>query len=209
MKGIKAIVLDFGNVIINIDPELTVSQMAALSSKSTDTVKKLISDSELFRRYETGLFSDEDFREIVRQTLGFPFSDREVDHAWNALLLDVPPERISLLLDLRAKYPLYLLSNTNNIHIQKCNTYFRDHFGISSVDSLFDKAFLSYEMGMWKPDKSIYHQVLNEIGVEPSEMLFIDDNKANINSAKELGITAVHLNPAETDLVKLFKKLKL
>ena len=208
MESIKAIVLDFGNVIINIDPELTVKQMSVLSGKSHEAVKKLLQESELFRRYETGLFNDEDFREIVRQTLGFPFSDREVDHAWNALLLDVPPERISLLLDLRAKYPLYLLSNTNHIHIAKCNTYFREHFGIASVDTLFDKAFLSYEMGMWKPDKAIYLEVLSEIGVEPSEMLFVDDNLDNITAAKKLGIQAIHLTP-DTDLVELFKKLNL
>ncbi|MFT7420108.1 MAG: FMN phosphatase YigB (HAD superfamily), partial [Arcticibacterium sp.] len=130
MADYKAILFDFGNVVINIDPELTIKSLSEISSKSLDRVREKMEMSQLNKRYEMGLFTDEEFREIIRQTIGYPFSDAEVDKAWNALLLDLPPHRIKLILELQNAYPVYLLSNTNNIHITKCNSIFKEEFGI-------------------------------------------------------------------------------
>ncbi|MCR9066011.1 MAG: HAD family phosphatase [Cytophagales bacterium] len=204
MKEYKAVLLDFGNVIINIDPELTLKAFAEISGKPIDRIRQKITESQLFRRYETGLFEDEEFREIVRQTIGFPFSEHEVDKAWNSLFLNVPHERINLLLDIRSKYPLYLLSNTNNIHIEYCNRYFQKQFGIKTVASLFDKAFYSYEIGLWKPDEDIYKEVLKDIKMQPEEVLFIDDNELNIASAQSMGFQTIHHNPETRDLTDYF-----
>jgi len=152
-----------------------------------------------------GMFSDEEFREILRQTIGYPFSDREVDMAWNALLLDLPPHRISLILKLQSKYPVYLLSNTNSIHIKKCDTIFKDQFGIPNVKELFTKAFFSYEMELWKPDKRIYQAVLDDIDQLAKDVLFIDDNVANIASAKEMGFQTILNNPKKDDIINYFE----
>lgn len=195
MKPYKAVLFDFGNVIINIDPALTFKAFAELTFKSEERIREQISESDLFRRYEIGLFDDEEFREIVRQTLGYPLSDEEVDRAWNSLLLDVPPHRVGLVLDLKAKTPVYLLSNTNSIHIQFCNDYFRRNFGIPSVSALFDHTFYSYEMGLWKPDEAIYQEVLSETGLQAEEVLFIDDNEKNIAAAKAMGFQAILHDP--------------
>jgi HAD superfamily hydrolase (TIGR01509 family) len=211
MGNYKAVLFDFGNVVIDIDPELTLHAFSELSGKSVERVRSVISESQLFRRYETGAFDDDEFREIVRQTLGYPFSDDEVDKAWNALLLDVPPHRIDLILDLKANHKVFLLSNTNSLHINACDSYFRQQFGMDSVASLFDKAFYSYEMGLWKPEEQIYLQVLAETGLVAEEILFIDDNQSNIESAKKLGFQTIHLIPPDDitnhfDLKTLEKK---
>ena len=201
MNTFKAVLFDFGNVIINIDPELTIKAFAELSGKSVDRIRRMVAESRLFQRYESGDFDDEEFREIVRQTLGYPFSDEEVDTAWNALLLDVPPHRISLILDLKSKYKVFLLSNTNNLHIEACNRYFKNQFGFQSVASLFDKAYYSYEMGLWKPDEQIYKAVLSETGLEAPEILFIDDNEKNIETATRLGFqTILHVPPDDLSI---------
>ncbi len=197
MNKFRAVLLDFGNVVINIDPELTLKAFADITGKSLERVRDKMAESQLFKRYETGSFDDEEFREIVRQTLGYPFSDAEVDAAWNALLLDVPPHRISLILDLKSRYKVFLLSNTNSLHIQACDRYFRNQFGISSVASVFDRAFFSYEMGLWKPEEEIYRQVLRETGFEPGEILFVDDNLLNIEAAGRLGFQTIHLVPPD------------
>jgi putative hydrolase of the HAD superfamily len=201
---IEALVFDFGNVIINIDVERTIEAFAALTQRPMSRVKTVFEEDQIFRRYETGLFQDTEFRDIIRQALGFPFSDQEIDSAWNALLLNVPKERITLIENLKTRYPVYLLSNTNNIHIEACNKYFKANFGIPTVRSLFSKAFYSYEMELWKPEKAIYKTLLNEIGKEPNQVLFVDDNDSNIKAASEIGIQTLHLIPPD-DILNHFK----
>jgi len=187
----KAVIFDFGNVIINIDIPRTFQAFSNLTGKKQAAIEKLITEGQLFRRYESGQFTDIEFREIVRQTVGFPLSDLEVDKAWNALLLDIPKERIELLKEIRKKYPIYLLSNTNNIHIEASNNYLKKTFGFKHLDELFDQLFLSYEIGMWKPDTEIYHYVLDSLNLRPHEVLFLDDNQKNIESAKGLGMQTI------------------
>ncbi len=205
MKDFEAILLDFGNVVINIDPDLTFQAFADLTGKTIENVKKRMADGQVFRRYETGLFSDDDFREIIRQTLGYPLNDYEIDKAWNALLLDVPYERIELVMDLRSKMPVYLLSNTSNIHIEACNRYFKEQFGIPTVSGLFDKTFYSYEMGLWKPENEIYHEVCKQTGFNAEKILFVDDNELNIAAAKDLNFNTIHLIPPDNILNHLKK----
>ncbi|MFT6879619.1 MAG: HAD superfamily hydrolase (TIGR01509 family) [Arcticibacterium sp.] len=205
MADYKAILFDFGNVVINIDPELTIKSLSEISSKSLDRVREKMEMSQLNKRYEMGLFTDEEFREIIRQTIGYPFSDAQVDEAWNALLLDLPPHRIKLILELQNAYPVYLLSNTNNIHITKCNSIFKEEFGIPDVKSLFKRAFFSYEMGLWKPDPEIYQEVLSEIRQKPEDVLFIDDNANNIASAAKMGFQTILMDPHNDDISNHFQ----
>jgi glucose-1-phosphatase len=195
LMNFKALIFDFGNVIINIDVPLVFKEFAKISGKNATCIEQLFAENQLFRRYETGQFTDDEFREIVRQTIGFPFSDKQVDDTWNALLLDIPQERIDLLKKLRRKYPIYLLSNTSSIHIIQSNKYIKEKFGINGLADIFDKPFLSYEMEMWKPDDEIYLTVLKEIGMKPHEVVFLDDNTFNIEAAKNLGIQTILVNP--------------
>ena len=191
----KAVIFDFGNVIINIDFKRIYQTFAIYTSKSETYIEKQITDNQLFRRYESGQFTDEEFREIIRQILGFPLSDTEIDKAWNAVLLDIPVDRIELIKKIRQKYPVYLLSNTNNIHIKASNDYLQKEHGISNLDQLFDQLFLSYEMGMWKPDADIYYHVLKKIKLQPNETLFLDDNIKNIESASAIGLQTILVKP--------------
>lgn len=191
----KAVIFDFGNVIINIEFQRIYQTFAKFTSKPVAYIEKRITEDQIFRRYETGQFTDEEFREVIRQTLGFPLSDHEVDTAWNAILLDIPTERIELINKIRQKYPVYLLSNTNNIHITASNNYLKKNHGVSSLNQLFDQLFLSYEMGMWKPDAEIYNHVLKKLKLQPNETLFFDDNLHNIESAKKLGMQTVLVEP--------------
>lgn len=191
----KAVIFDFGNVIINIELKRIYQAFAQFTSKSEAYIEKQIADNQLFRRYESGQFTDDEFREIIRQTLGFPLSDIEVDKAWNAILLDIPAERIALIKKIRQNYPVYLLSNTNNIHIKASNDYLRKAHNINHLDQLFDQLFLSYEMGMWKPDAEIYHYVLKKLKLQPHEVLFLDDNQKNIESANAIGIQTILVEP--------------
>lgn len=193
----KAVVFDFGNVIINIDVEKTILAFSELTFKSQTRIKQLFADAEVFKKYETGFYSDDEFRDVIRQILSYPLNDQEIDQAWNALLLDVPKKRLDFLESLKMKYPIYLLSNTNNIHIEQCKNYFRTKFGIANFETIFNETFLSYKMGLWKPDYKIYDAVINKIGLKPQEVLFLDDNQDNIDAASDLGIQCIKINPPQ------------
>jgi epoxide hydrolase-like predicted phosphatase len=202
----KAVIFDFGNVIINIEFQRIYQTFAKFTSKPIAYIEKRITEDQIFRRYESGQFTDEEFREVIRQTLGFPLSDHEVDTAWNAILLDIPADRIDLIHKIRQKCPVFLLSNTNNIHIKASNNYLKKTHGINSLDILFDKLFLSYEMGMWKPDTEIYYEVLRSINLEPNEVVFFDDNLQNIESAKAIGMQTI-LVESTTSVVEYCKNI--
>ncbi|MFB0948277.1 MAG: FMN phosphatase YigB (HAD superfamily) [Spirosomataceae bacterium] len=191
----EAIIFDFGNVIIDIDFEMVFKGFAAGSGKSIKVVKKRMEESQIFRRYESGFFENPEFREVIRQTIGFPFNDGEIDRIWNSMLLSIPPNRIELIRYLNTRYPVYLLSNTNPLHISWCNNYLKENFQINSVNDLFKEAFLSYEIEMWKPDELIYTHVLDQIKTSAKDVIFFDDNLANIEAAKSVGIQSVHITP--------------
>lgn len=202
----KAVIFDFGNVIINIEFQRIYQTFAKFTSKPPAFIEKKITENQIFRRYESGQFTDEEFREVIRQTLGFPLSNHEVDTAWNAILLDIPTDRIDLINNIRQKYPVYLLSNTNNIHIKASNSYLKKVHGIKNLDILFDKLYLSYEMGLWKPDAEIYYEVLRANRLQPNEVIFFDDNFHNIESAKAIGMQTI-LVEAPTSIVEYCKNL--
>lgn len=202
----KAVIFDFGNVIINIEFQRIYQTFAKFTSKSPAYIEKKITEDQIFRRYESGQFTDEEFREVIRQTLGFPLSDHEVDTAWNAILLDIPSDRIDLIHNIRQKYPVYLLSNTNNIHITASNSYLKKAHGINNLDLLFDKLYLSYEMGLWKPDAEIYREVLRANKLQPNEVIFFDDNHHNIESAKAIGMQTILVEPP-TSIVEYCKNI--
>ncbi|MGL4631119.1 MAG: HAD family hydrolase [Leadbetterella sp.] len=194
-KAIKAVVFDFGNVVINIDVDRTYRAFSNLTFKTEAKIKQIFEENSIFKNYELGKFSDDEFREVIRQVCGYPLNDHEIDTAWNALILDIPKARMDYLFELRKKYPIYLLSNTNSLHIQYCNEYARKTFGISNLIQFFEKSYLSYELGLYKPDYGIYQHVLDDLSIKPEEMIFLDDREDNIQTASEMGIHAIQIHP--------------
>jgi len=164
-------------------------------------------EAELYQRFETGKCSPECFRDEIRRAGGIPLTDEQVDKAWNALLLDFPANRVDLLHRLRSNYELYLLSNTNAIHYKSYTGTFRAIHSEEMPD-LFVKLFLSFEMGVRKPDPAIYKMALRIGNLVPGETLFIDDSLENAEEATKAGMAAFHL-PDGMDVTGLFKNGKL
>jgi putative hydrolase of the HAD superfamily len=115
-------------------------------------------------------------------------SDKQIIDAWNALLLEIPQENIQLLEKLSKKYKLYLLSNTNSIHIERINEQLYKKYNFKNLNPLFDTVFLSHEIGMRKPNTDTFEYVLDEAGINANETLFIEDSIQHIESANNVGI---------------------
>ena len=198
---IKNIIFDLGDVILNIDIPRTVRAFAELSGHSDQHLQKAFVENELFRKFETGSLSEDGFRNLIREILEMPeLNDSDIDYAWNALLLDIPPARIALLKKLSDRYRLYLLSNTSSIHIAKVNQILHTTSGIGDLKYLFDKIYVSYEMGIMKPDPQIYLNLIADAGIVADQTLFLDDNEANVEAAGKLGIHTIHVQKPNTIL---------
>jgi len=145
--------------------------------------------STVFTDFETGKLSEDDFRQVLKTALHGRFDDAQIDHAWNAMLLDIPRKRIELLIKLRKHFRIHLLSNTNSIHITYFHEWFNQHFGSEySWNELFDTIFYSHEIGLRKPTAACYEYVLNAINESAEKCVFIDDSHINIRGAESLGI---------------------
>jgi epoxide hydrolase-like predicted phosphatase len=198
---IRNIIFDLGDVILNIDVPVASLSFARLSGREQAEILTLFKENDLFRQFETGLLDEISFRNLIRKLVDSPnWTDEMIDTAWNSLLLDLPAERVELLKKLRSKYRLFLLSNTSSIHITQVNKILEASTGIKKLDDLFDKVYLSYEMGIMKPDPDIYLQVLKEQNIKAEETLFLDDNADNIKSAAQLGIDTILVQKPTTIL---------
>ncbi|GAB7257248.1 HAD family phosphatase [uncultured Polaribacter sp.] len=198
---IKNIIFDFGDIFINLDKEGTYKAMAKLGV--TEISNEMV---EIYHQYEKGLISSDEFIDFYKNR--FPAIDRkDLVDAWNAVLLDFPERRLKFLQELSnsKKYNLFLLSNTNDLHI----SWIQENWGMdlySKFKNCFSKFYLSHEINFRKPDLDIYQFVLKENNLVAEETLFVDDLKVNTDAAKTLGINVWNLIPGEEDVVELFTK---
>jgi putative hydrolase of the HAD superfamily len=204
---VKNIIFDLGGVLLNIDPMLTVQALTEMGVNDMVAVHGKLIEASVYQRFDSGISSPAQFRNDIRKNCGLPLSDEQIDEAWNALLLDFPASRVKMMQELSPNYRLFLLSNTNSIHYETYTSSFRETFHFE-MPSLFERLFLSYELGCHKPDPEIYHKVLSLGEFIPEETLFIDDSKANAEAAAKSGMLAFHLKEG-MDITSLFKNGKL
>jgi glucose-1-phosphatase len=191
-----AVIFDLGGVIINLNYDLTIQAFEELGMRDFSEVYTQLAQSTLFDDYETGRISSQHFINKLLDHVPSGTSPNRIVAAWNAMILDVPVEKPQLLKSLNAEMPIFLLSNTNEIHMQKVNR----EWGISSNEVLenhFSKVYLSYEVGMRKPDLTIFQKVCAEQGLVPKNTLFIDDSPQHIDGAQLAGLQTLHLKHPE------------
>lgn len=187
MKKITTIIFDLGGVILNLNQDKTLLNFKRLGLD----LEHINIDSDLFTDFEKGLISEEIFRQILKTKLKENISNEQIDEAWNSMLLDIPVVRLDIIKQLKQNFNIYLLSNTNAIHIKYFINYFAQNHSNENWNNLFDKIFYSFEIGLRKPDAEIFDFVLKNIGLHPDECIFIDDSKVNIKAAQNLGIHTV------------------
>ncbi|MGE7773293.1 HAD family hydrolase [Chitinophaga sp. NPDC101104] len=207
MQGIRHIIFDLGGVILNIDISRTARAFEALGLDNFGKHYSQAHVSTLFNDLETGRVSEQEFVDKMKCVLPEGTTDQQVIDAWNALLLDYPVARLQLLQQLRNHYDLFLLSNTNAIHMKAFNKILERERGIPSLAAFFDKTYYSHLMGCRKPEPEAWQMVLDENGLKPEHTLFIDDTLPNVEAARALGIQSVHLQSPGT-VLDIFKPKK-
>lgn len=202
-QGIKNLIFDFGGVLIELDRQRCIRNFEQLGIQHTEHLLDLYRQADFFQAHETGRISNEEFRENLRSKADRALTDAQIDEAWNSFLGTIPTYKLDALLQLRQHYMVYLLSNTNELHWQWACKHAFPHKGFR-VEDYFEQIFLSYEMGVSKPDTRIFQQVIDETGINPTETLFFDDSAANCQAAEKLGIRT-HLTRPNEDWRELFR----
>lgn len=199
---INTIIFDFGDIFINLDKQATINGLKKLGVSEWNEDLNQLNIS-----FEKGEISNENFLFGIQKYTSNASID-EITTAWNAVLLDFPLKRLEFLQKLSKKYKLFLLSNTDSIHIE---TFEREN-GVSFYSDFyqcFEKVYFSFEMGMRKPDIEIYNFVLAQHNLIAKHTLFIDDKKENTDAAQSLGIHIWNLQVGKEDVVDLFSNKEL
>ena len=182
---IKNILFDWGGVLIHLDKHRCTEAFAQLGVEVSDELTYPYGQRADLKGFERGTMSVDEFHDTVRRLYAPGLTDAQIDRAWNALLLEIPTYKLDMLLKLKERFRLYLLSNTNAVHWEEGRKRF-DYKGYRAED-YFEQIFLSQEIHELKPAPDAFLKVAQLAGIEPEETLFIDDLQASCDAAAALG----------------------
>jgi len=196
---INTIIFDFGDIFVNLEKETSINEFKKLGLDGPN--EDLIAMNDLFER---GKITELQFIEGFQKYI--PEADMlDIRKAWNSVIGEFPLYRLEFLQMLSTKYRLFLLTNTDAIHISR----FEHMAGMSFFSDFyqcFEKVYYSFEMGMRKPEPEIFNYILKKHDLSPKRTLFVDDKKENTDAAAALGIQVWNLKVGQEDVVDLFEK---
>lgn len=192
-SDIKNIVFDLGAVLLDIDFDLTIEAFRKLGVENNEQFKKQAGKIMLFEKYEKGMLSTAQFLDGMRKLMPGNAADDSIIKAWNALVVSFPKENLDLLKALKPHYHLYLLSNTNELHLTRFHELIFEQHGLNGLDNFFKRLYYSNAEGLRKPEAAFYQLLLEQEGLDPSETAFIDDVQSNVEGAEDVGITGILL----------------
>ena len=178
---IEAILFDLGKVLIDFNFETGVQALHSACSISRERFEQVLWDEAWIRRYERGEISTGEFHSYLCETAALNMDLSGFRKVWSSVFLPDLLVSEGLLATLKRKYPLILVSNTNEAHFEFIRSRYR-------VVDYFDEHVLSYEVGSLKPDRKIFEYAIRVSGFRPEALFFTDDREENILMARELGI---------------------
>ena len=193
LSDVDIVIFDLGDVIINIDPTNTFSKLQKLLNIENSV------EGAQYENLEKGVYTESEYFNYLASNFE-SFNQKEFVEIWLGMLLDIPPHRIKLLQKIKETHQVFVLSNTNSIHIKEIEMTLKNQFN-SSFEMLFDKIFFTYEMKMRKPDLEIYLEVKKHIPSD-KKAIFLDDNIDNVNSSIEAGIPAVLVDKDISEIIE-------
>ena len=206
---IKTLIFDLGGVLVSLNRERCLENFSKdLGFDNFGDYLNAYAQKGFFAKFENGEIDSVEFREEIRKRCKKEnVQDEEIDQAFFTFLTHVDPYKVKLLMELKKKYHLLLLSNVNPIGWGKCCELFYDANEID-IEDVFEKLYLSYRVKASKPGKEIYEHLIKDSGINPAEALFIDDSQANIEAGAQMGLQTMYYD-VTTDLEEeVIKKLK-
>jgi len=194
---VKNIIFDLGDVFINLDHHRSEEEMEKLGLEGFSDEMIGIN-----MQYEKGLISTPDFISFYNSVLSVN-TDQELIDSWNSVLSDFPLYRLSFLEQISKTYRLFLLSNTNELHIGHFKSRVGDEF-YNKFFQCFEGVYYSNEINSRKPERDAFEIIINNNDLNVMETLFVDDTFVNIEAANKLGLNTWHIKPNSEDVIELF-----
>lgn len=196
---INTIIFDFGDIFINLDFEAMQKALKSLGLKEwTEELDKLN------YKFEKGNIKEDAFLKGIQSHIPNA-SLEEIKNAWSKVLLDFPLYRLEFLHKLSHNYRLFLLSNTDSIHVEQFEQIVGESFS-RDFYQCFEKVYFSFEIGQRKPEPDAFNYIINKHELSPKRTLFVDDRKDNTDVAESLGFQVWNLKVGEEDVVDMFDK---
>ncbi|MCC8114521.1 MAG: HAD family phosphatase [Bacteroidales bacterium] len=199
---IQNLLFDLGGVIIDLDRNRCVEAFTRLGLKDANSFFGEYSQQGAFAKLEAGQITVDQFHNELRKLLPEGATDAEIDHAFEQFLLDIPEHRLIALQELRQKYGVYLLSNTNPIHWNSIISRQFTKMGLQ-LDGYFDGVVTSFEAKCCKPSAEIFKYTIDHLKIKPEETLFLDDSLKNLHASEPFGFHTLHVTE---DFTKLLPK---
>lgn len=201
----KALIFDMGGVLVDLDIEDCKRAFKEdLGFYRIDEIIDPCHQKGIYGDLEEGVISPEEFRKAVLAESRPGACPEDVDKAMWHILTGIEPYKVQMLKRLAQSYDLYMLSNNNAICLPRSRRIFAEA-GIP-LENIFRKCYFSFEMRALKPSEAFYKAVMEDIGTEPENMLFVDDSQKNVDGAVAAGLPAVYYEPG-TDLEMLLDKV--
>lgn len=181
---ISALLFDLGNVFIRVHALDAIHELAKTASISEKRIHAYFTTSDTMQFYETGRLTNQEFYQEVTKYLKLSISERQFRKLWQSMFSPIDP-MIEFLKRVRHRYPCYILSNTNDWHIEYCEREY-------PFMQWFNRRFYSHELGLRKPDPAVFDRVIKAIGQPADHILFVDDRTENIRSAEKLDLQIIH-----------------
>ncbi len=184
---LEAIVFDLGGVLLEVDFGCVFAVWAEHAGVPAAQIRDRYRMDAAYERHERGEISATQYFECLRDTLGLRLTDAQFEAGWNEVVRGEFPGVAALIEQAAQRLPLYVFSNTNAMH--------HAHWGPSHARLLqpFRRLFMSYEMGLRKPEALAFNYIAAEIGVPLPNILFFDDTAENVLAARALGMQAVQV----------------
>jgi FMN phosphatase YigB (HAD superfamily) len=187
VSAVDALLFDLGGVVIALDWDRAFSRWAADSRQSPDILRSRYRFDGPYEHHERGEIGEREYFAALRGSLGVALTDAQLAAGWNAIFTDEIAETVDLLRAVRGRLPLYAFSNTNVAHQRFWSKQY------ASALEVFDKVFVSCEMGARKPERAAFEIISRAISVPVGRILFFDDTPANVEGARAAGLQAVHV----------------
>jgi FMN phosphatase YigB (HAD superfamily) len=201
VKEIKNIIFDLGGVLLPVDYQAVINAFTKLGIQDAVHFYSQKEQQPLFDKIERGEISGGEFIFELKKIIPSA-TEEELTYAWNVILGLFPQSRLKMLEKIKKHYRVFLLSNTNEMHIKKVLGDLKEHNSVEDFISYFDEVYYSYETGFRKPEKEIYDLVLLENSLNASETLFIEDTEANVLGAVAAGIPTVWLKVKQGETIE-------
>lgn len=186
MVDIQNIVFDLGGVIISLDKDRSIKRFKEIGVKNIESYLDAYEQKGLFLELENGGVDAESFCSELSKSVGRELSLDEVAHCWLGFAAEVPVYKLDYILELRKKYNVFILSNTNPFIYEWAKTSGFSDAG-RPVTDYCDRFYASYELKVTKPNPHIFELMIKDSGMQPDKTLFVDDGRLNIETAKQLG----------------------